>query len=547
MLFDYPFALPLHPLSIVLFLPFLYAEIHYRIRGLFSRYDQQEPEIIADVPHRLEPGQPLPVLLLIKDANRYPIHLLQVRVTLHHNNKTLELANIQPEPELVNTPFWSRVYTLALPAPTVIPALVDVHITIENNGRRKTITNDNYKLTSHKPFTVCADTHPLPRNDNWYFGDLHYHSNYSSDQVEFGAPLEDTATIARAMGLDFLAVTDHSYDLDDFFNDYLHNDPALAKWHDYRARIDTINKNNSNFVILPGEELSAGNAANRNVHFLLLNSSVFFPGSGDSAEIWFKTQPEMSIAGVLQQLEPSALAIAAHPEDKPPFLQWLLIRRGKWQNKDYGQPGLHGVQMWNGRKRHFLRYGLPKWIWLLLHERRLILFAGNDAHGNFNRFRQLSTPFLTMREHDEEIFAGVRTGVFLDKKLTPNTLASALRSGRVIVTDGPFAEFSITDDNRNTTYPGDDYYQKNGTIHITAKSTPGYGNLLKLELLAGDCEIKKETCLLSLQPETGCFEIEMSKELQNLPPRGYLRLAVISQTDKQHYHCFTNPLYLVRD
>jgi len=52
------------------FLPlFLYAETHYRFPYFFSLLRKNEPEIIADAPHRIEPGSPLPILILIKDAH----------------------------------------------------------------------------------------------------------------------------------------------------------------------------------------------------------------------------------------------------------------------------------------------------------------------------------------------------------------------------------------------------------------------------------------------------------------------------------------------
>jgi len=38
-----------------------YAEMHYRWWPLPSRYFMKEPEILADAPHRVEPGRPLPL------------------------------------------------------------------------------------------------------------------------------------------------------------------------------------------------------------------------------------------------------------------------------------------------------------------------------------------------------------------------------------------------------------------------------------------------------------------------------------------------------
>ena len=47
----------------------MYAETHFRFWIPLSRYFQREPELIFDSPWRLEPGQPLTLFLVIKDAH----------------------------------------------------------------------------------------------------------------------------------------------------------------------------------------------------------------------------------------------------------------------------------------------------------------------------------------------------------------------------------------------------------------------------------------------------------------------------------------------
>ena len=50
----------------------LYPEIHYLFKYFpFSRYRIREPEMIADAPFRIEPGQDIPVLLLLKDGKQF--------------------------------------------------------------------------------------------------------------------------------------------------------------------------------------------------------------------------------------------------------------------------------------------------------------------------------------------------------------------------------------------------------------------------------------------------------------------------------------------
>ena len=53
----------------------LYAELHFRFKWTGSRYFQKEPEILADLPIRIEPENDIPILLIIKDAHLYPIIL----------------------------------------------------------------------------------------------------------------------------------------------------------------------------------------------------------------------------------------------------------------------------------------------------------------------------------------------------------------------------------------------------------------------------------------------------------------------------------------
>ena len=66
------------PLAFPLF--FLYTEIHYRFPFIFSRYFKKEPEILADIPHRINPSMKIPVMLLIKDADKYPVELNNINI-----------------------------------------------------------------------------------------------------------------------------------------------------------------------------------------------------------------------------------------------------------------------------------------------------------------------------------------------------------------------------------------------------------------------------------------------------------------------------------
>ena len=61
----------------------LYAELHYTFPFIRSRHYIHEPEIISDIPHRIEPGHKIPILLMIKDANNFPIILKNINISYY--------------------------------------------------------------------------------------------------------------------------------------------------------------------------------------------------------------------------------------------------------------------------------------------------------------------------------------------------------------------------------------------------------------------------------------------------------------------------------
>jgi len=68
---------------ISLLLPILaYAEIHYKWKYFPSRLFMKRPEIIADMPFRINPNTSLPVLCIIKDADKFPTRLNDIEIEI---------------------------------------------------------------------------------------------------------------------------------------------------------------------------------------------------------------------------------------------------------------------------------------------------------------------------------------------------------------------------------------------------------------------------------------------------------------------------------
>ena len=523
----------------------LYAEIHRKFLGFFSLVKHNLPEIIADVPYRVEPQHPLPIICLIKDANHYPIVLHRIWYKLHLANGQVKQQNLWDIPVKISSRYWYKIFKLDLPHDRQQFLSLDLHVEVERKDKKYHCTNDNYRGTSHASFKIWMANEPLPRFPNLLLGDVHYHSNYTDDQVEFGAPLPIAVEMAQAIGLDFFCVTDHSYDLDDYPHNCLQNDPSLTKWKMFHREVKTLNQAQQTktkpVIIIPGEEVSVRNSQGRNVHMLVLNDGKFYPGSGDSAENWFKLRSEFQIADILQNLSDHAIAIAAHSGYRAPLLEYLLIQRGKWEMEDCELQNLTGLQILNGENNESFRRGLHQWRELLLKGKKLYIFAGNDAHGNFNRYRQLGLPFLHMRERQAQLFGQMRTAVFVEKPAKLEQIVTALKQGISMITSGPVANLQATGEHGHRANLGETIHDRKIQLRILAKSSLECGALQEVILLRGDLQQRQEIVLQLWREFSSNWDFETI--LKCSIPSGheyYYRLEIL--TDKGNF-CYTNPIW----
>jgi len=509
---------------------FLYAETHFRIPGLYSRLFKQEPEILVDVPHRLQQQQDLPILLMVKDSDRFPVKIEKLLIRIKDKEFTFSIN------QELHQALWHQVFSLRLPAEWSGSLTVQAAVHLCLGKRQKIIYNDNFPGASHAPFAVEVDQNPLPGSDRCFWADLHCHSAFTNDQVEFGPPLEVLAIMAAAIGLDVVAVTDHSYDLDDRLDDYLVNDPQLNKWRSLRQSLAELNQSQP-VTLIPGEEVSTGNHRGDNVHLLILNDPVFYSGHGDSGEVWFQTKPQTPAAQLIKTCSAGTAVFAAHPASQPPFPQRLFLRRGKWSNQDYALPGLHGLQIWNGEGARGFEQGIKDWIRQLLNGRRLSIIAGNDSHGDFNRVRHIKIPFWSILESAHHVFGRVRTGIFCGSSKIQDII-DALREGKSFISNGPFAQIWI-----NQQGVGETAALTEATITISASSSDAFGFISRVELVVGDVD-KKQEFPRRLSVPQACLHFRQSLPITSLPRSGYIRLQVVSVKEGLYYHCLVNPIYL---
>ena len=522
-------------LTSLLILPVLYAETHYRFKYFFSWLYKREPEIIVDLPSRVQQTNTVPFLLIVKDAHRFPIRILDVQIS--DQGRILYQKNID---QVIDSPYQEMVIDMDTDLLKIGENLIDVQVRYNIKKKIRICINDNHRGTSHEPLSVHISAYPLPRLSNCFYGETHCHTFYTSDQVEFGASLQNTAELAKVMGFDFYCATDHSYDLDDQPDNYLAQDPELRKWKLFWQEVEEFNHKDRNFLIIPGEEVTLFNRRGSNIHCLVYNSRKFYPGSGDGAENWFHTKSELSVDQLLAQVDHDTLVFSAHPSDKPPLLQRIFINRGFWEELDCDSERLDGLQFINDGPPSSMIKGKNLWLTLLLSGKKLLALAGNDAHGNFNRFRQIGFPFFTMRENKYHLFGKWRTGVYLPEGFSLNGILEAFRQGNCFMTNGPALRFTaLVGQNWRST--GGSY--KNITkLKIESLSTPEYSGINSIKIFQGLHGKKEESIFAQLetppQQMHHVWELEFSKKQH----AGYLRTEIMTEAG---YQAYSNPIWFL--
>ena len=517
---------------------FSYTEIHYRFKYLGSRYFKKEPEIIVDIPHRIEPNQDIPILLLVKDAHDFPITLLNAHVEIYFENK--KLTHKISINQSLNERWWYKTYYIKR---SKLSELIEINtfIRYKIDSVVKTCKNHNLPIKKSLPLHTFLSDEPYPKNSNIIYGDLHYHTNITEDMIEFGAPLESTYIASKALGLDFVCNTDHSYDIDDKIGSWTETDPGLSKWNHSQAQIQKLNsKNDFNNFIIPSKELSLHNLDGYNIHALILNNKSFLPGQGDGAEIPFDFSCDYNTKTLGNALEEGAICIAAHPCVSVPFLQKFFLKRGKWNFNDLKLDHISGLQVLNGEIDNSFLNGLEMWKKLLLSGYRKFIYAGNDAHGNFNKYRQIKIPMISIDEKDSQILGECRTGVIINNNLPKiESTILALKMGRCFITNGPqFLIRVIADKNYEM---GDCIRGNSVTIKIEFLSTGELGNIGTIKVYSGVINEIDEQLISEMIVNENFFtkDIDISAK-KNM----YVRATFEGKSYRGKRISLTNPIWL---
>lgn len=526
------------------FLPliFLYPETHYRFSKFpFSKYYKPEPEIMIDLPYKSRTGE-FPVFLIIKDADLFPVLVWEVKFTF-----LFESGEKYSKTFLLRKKFGSKLDFDTFDfdfndKKGFVRVTADVRYYL--NGKLISAVNDNLGKYFNELEIYLNDDEEL--FDGFIQGDLHYHSDFTSDQVEFGAPVEAARVCAACLGLDFFAVTDHSYDLDDEPDDYLKNDPELKKFSEMKTACDELS--DEEVTIINGEEVTVRNAKNRNVHILAYDAP-FFEGSGDSAENWLRTRSENSIGDVVEGAGGGSLVIAAHPFTKVPWLEYLLVRRGSWSVGDILDNNITHIQILNGDHDEDFFKSLVTWVELLLKGYKIFITAGNDAHGNFNIFRQVKVPMFSLISAHKQLFGKCRTVVFSDGG-SKEKIMSSVKKGAVYITNGPHLLFSVTDGG-NIYDIGSEFRAESENIEAEffITSSAYSGPIKGIIIYRGFINGFEEKILYRNQPVDRIYTFNDKIELNSEGIDHYIRMEVYTSATHSNgkyyeHRAYSNPIWI---
>ncbi len=474
------------------FLPIImYSEIHYKLPWFRGFLYKKQPEILFDMPKRIV-GNQLPVLLMVKDSNRFPVHVEQFKFRVFKNGRAVKSESKRINKSLAQL-FYHQLFTFDVTQFAGQDIRVDCTLVVEANNRYRDVKNHNLTRKFSSTFSVYVDTEKLTIPDDWKKGDMHVHSNYTEDQVEFGAPLPAYLKMGRALNLDFIGVLDHAYDFDDVPGTWNFKDENFTKWKNFKKEVEKLNDENDRFTIIPGYELSVDNGLGENVHMAVLNNNEIFQGAGDAMENYKAYASKLYYRNVLDKLEENSLAFAAHPNAPQKFLHRKILKRGQWNAHDFTDK-LAGYQILNGNTGGEFYKGKAIWIQKLLSGKKISVFAGTDAHGNFNYNLAIKYPLLSMKQSENHIFGEFFTFLKSGIDQSPSNLTATAKKGASVISNGPFLNLEIR--NENTIYSiGDRIDFLPEKIYISAASTDYFGRVDFIRLIVGNCKNKSENSL----------------------------------------------------
>ncbi len=514
-------------------------------------------DVFADAPWRTETGN-IPILVMVKDATGiagdYDLGNVEIYLDKDFDKENNEANDILLETVTkwygvtVSDSFYNLYYpgdwygiTYLDPSEHNLNGEACFHVVIRDIGGWLDPDSDTH---SHFNVNIASDT--LPSLTNWHAGDTHYHSSYTDNLVEFGFPVEATVEAGKVIGLDWNAVTDHSFDIRD--------SKTVDSNHKFNAlKSDVSSYTTGSYRLILGEEVSCYGHKNPSnplvprgvVHFLIFGMENFNNVRGTGLDFIPGSHDEKPEGGLTWNLEDvidilnsqGGVSYAAHPEGHRDASA-AAFDRVPWITEDYDLVGYNGLQVWNMIDNdHERDLGLEQWKRLLLNGRKDIFIAGgSDAHGDFSHATTVIGPM-------DNAFGKVRTYIYCEE-FTEEGILNALKNGHSIMTDGPLVIFNITNERNETAIIGHEITGYYLTLNIQWESTSEFGNISHIYIHRGIInETEVEISEYNLTPYNFSGASVYSDLAGKVPlmKNGYIR---INATTDKGYSVYTNPIWI---
>jgi hypothetical protein len=482
-------------------------------------------DFIMDAPWRVVDAQtPIPVTVIIKDCDVNAVNELRwIRVYDETSPFALWYRDFGNE-EIGDGAYEQNFWTVITKVTAGYPFLPDGTLLTPANlgyaagdviGLRVVIAYEDdffidYTETRH--LRVRVGDGPFPWPAGWYGGDVHYHTMYTNNTYEYGAPLPAVAEAARAMGLHWLTATDHSSDLDETGDgtysyatpqwEYTVFDETGTHTH-YRdvaadggtwqgLGVDVNLLDGPDFRLYRAVELNLASVDpvtwGKTLHCLIYNEAyIHSPLSGAPGER--PVSPDLH--GALGQISGDGFAYSSHPVNtlSKDFFGFELGANGSsWGLSNILQALTHeafrGLQIFNTRATvasndennpwsdfaagapaddpypQELLEGVALWDDVVAamiagdDPRRVFVAGGSDAHGDFNYASHLGLNNYA----DDNAIGKAQTVAFVPGPWGPGNLPpmtailAAYRAGHTIITDGPYVEIGVDTDGDGSWY-----------------------------------------------------------------------------------------------
>ncbi|SHM07532.1 hypothetical protein [Fibrobacter sp. UWB7] len=441
-----------------------YAETHFKFKLPWSLLYKPWPEIIFDAPFQFVPGIEPYLWIVVRDADHFPTTIKSAEIVLKTRAQDAQQDALQlqdvPQPDIIickelNIEVREQMKFIPLALGKIPAGLYEAHckLTVEREGKSQTFERWNLPRLKHVPLRFKVLNEMPPIAPGYAAGEMHCHTHYSADHVEYGATPEVLQLAAKAVGLDFVSCTDHAYDFAFTQEDYTKEAdspvPRFQKLREEIAALPVKDENGNDMpLMLAGEEVSAGNSKGENVHMTVLAPEGYLPGLGDCGRYWLENRPTRSIKQILNMTE--AHCFAAHPFQQMGMLEKFVFRRGYWKPEDLQLKNKHsirGLQFWNGIRDEGFKLGREFWINELGKGNYLLPIGGNDAHGDLNSMTAVDLPLISLKHTRAHTFGNVRTVIKLDERtgealqtrdvLSLADINAAFAADNCYITDGP--------------------------------------------------------------------------------------------------------------